>query len=57
MALLRCPTCEKTFESEKSPAMPFCSERCQQIDLYGWLTEQHGLPVERHPEDDEGEGY
>ena len=32
--------------------MPFCSERCRQIDLGRWLDEGYGLPWER-PDDDE----
>ena len=54
MALILCPTCGKPFESEASPAMPFCSERCRLIDLGRWLSEENRLPVE--PEDDEEEG-
>lgn len=26
--------------------MPFCSERCRQIDLGRWLGEEYGLPLE-----------
>ena len=26
--------------------MPFCSRRCQQIDLGMWLTESYGIPYE-----------
>jgi endogenous inhibitor of DNA gyrase (YacG/DUF329 family) len=26
--------------------MPFCSKRCQQIDLGMWLTESYGFPYE-----------
>jgi len=26
--------------------MPFCSKRCQQIDLGKWLTEGYGIPYE-----------
>ena len=26
--------------------MPFCSVRCQQIDLGRWINEEIGLPVE-----------
>jgi endogenous inhibitor of DNA gyrase (YacG/DUF329 family) len=25
--------------------MPFCSERCQQLDLYRWLREDYRVPV------------
>jgi uncharacterized protein len=47
MPELRCPVCDHPFDTEKSPALPFCSERCQQIDLGRWLDERHGLPYER----------
>lgn len=30
--------------------MPFCSRRCQLIDLKRWLDEEYGIPVE-NPED------
>lgn len=26
--------------------MPFCSKRCQQVDLGMWLTEGYGIPYE-----------
>jgi endogenous inhibitor of DNA gyrase (YacG/DUF329 family) len=26
--------------------MPFCSQRCKEIDLANWLTESYGLPYE-----------
>jgi endogenous inhibitor of DNA gyrase (YacG/DUF329 family) len=29
-----------------SPWRPFCSERCQLIDLGGWLTERHAIAGE-----------
>lgn len=53
MAPLRCPTCGHFFESNYTPAMPFCSERCRQIDLGQWLDEEHVLPVdiEQHLEE------
>lgn len=51
----RCPTCGKHFEFEGSTAKPFCSERCRLIDLGGWLSEKHSIPVVRKDEDDEGE--
>jgi len=51
MALVFCPTCGHQFESETATAMPFCSERCRLIDLGGWLSEEHRLPIE--PEDEE----
>ena len=30
--MIRCPICEKQFDPATSPAMPFCSDRCRQID-------------------------
>jgi endogenous inhibitor of DNA gyrase (YacG/DUF329 family) len=53
--MLRCPICEKEFDPAASPAMPFCSRRCQQIDLGRWLREVYSVPVERDlDEEDEG---
>ncbi|PQO42190.1 DNA gyrase inhibitor YacG [Blastopirellula marina] len=46
MASLRCPTCRHLFESDYTVAMPFCSERCRQIDLGQWLDEEHAIPVD-----------
>jgi endogenous inhibitor of DNA gyrase (YacG/DUF329 family) len=33
--------------------MPFCSERCRQVDLGRWLDEAYGLPIEREDREDE----
>ena len=56
---MRCPICKKT--SDASPAnryRPFCSERCQMIDLGTWAGEQYsvaGGPIDdhEHPQDRE----
>lgn len=48
-----CPKCRRPFQSEASPAMPFCSERCRLLDLGGWFEEAYSLPVERDRELDE----
>ncbi len=43
----RCPGCGKPFQPlENSPYRPFCSERCQLIDLGDWLTENHRIKGE-----------
>ena len=34
-------------------AMPFCSDRCRQIDLGSWLEERYGIPVETDDGSDE----
>jgi endogenous inhibitor of DNA gyrase (YacG/DUF329 family) len=53
MSLIRCPICDKQFNPAASQAMPFCCERCRQIDLGRWLREVYAVPVVRTP--DEGE--
>ncbi len=46
MAARRCPVCGKAFDPERSPALPFCSDRCRQLDLGRWLDEKYGLAYE-----------
>ncbi len=42
---VQCPTCRKPVEwSEKSPFRPFCSKRCQLIDLGEWANEEKRIP-------------
>jgi endogenous inhibitor of DNA gyrase (YacG/DUF329 family) len=56
---MRCPICKKP--SPTGPAnryRPFCSERCQMIDLGTWAGEQYTVPGgsvddHEHPEDSE----
>ena len=50
--MLRCPICEKPFDPAQSRAMPFCSERCRQIDLGRWLREVYSVPIERDPDEE-----
>jgi endogenous inhibitor of DNA gyrase (YacG/DUF329 family) len=33
--------------------MPFCSERCRQIDLGRWLKEEIAMPID-DPDEDKG---
>jgi len=41
---IQCPTCKKSIEwSEQFPLRPFCSERCQLIDLGDWASETNRL--------------
>lgn len=43
---VKCPTCGKTSEySETNPFRPFCSERCQTLDLGAWADERYKLPI------------
>ena len=55
MRPFRCPICEKEFQEAESPAMPFCSQRCREIDLGRWLDEKHGLPFDQEAREEEGE--
>lgn len=41
---MRCPTCDKSFDPQACRTMPFCSDRCRQIDLNRWLSEEISIP-------------
>jgi len=42
-----CPTCKKKVTwNDKSVFRPFCSERCQKIDLGAWADESYAIPTE-----------
>jgi endogenous inhibitor of DNA gyrase (YacG/DUF329 family) len=50
-----CPVCGKPATAARRP---FCSPRCQQVDLHRWLSESYvipgtELPVDRDPEADD----
>ena len=40
---VKCPQCEIQFSYYKSEYRPFCSERCQQIDLGNWFNESYSV--------------
>ena len=42
----KCAMCGKMFVPANLKFLPFCSQRCQQLDLRNWMTESYGLPVE-----------
>ena len=42
----RCAKCGDYFVVTDRKLIPFCSVRCQQVDLAGWLDEGYGLPFE-----------
>ena len=51
MTASRCPTCDKpvpTTPADRPETFPFCSRRCQLIDLGEWLDGQYRIssPVE-----------
>lgn len=55
MAIVTCGMCRKKFETTESKSLPFCSERCRQLDLGRWLGERYSLPVPRNEEDGDEE--
>ncbi|HYE74595.1 MAG TPA: DNA gyrase inhibitor YacG [Blastocatellia bacterium] len=40
---MRCPLCRREFNREESEWRPFCSERCQIIDLGNWASESYRI--------------
>lgn len=52
MAQHPCPICGRPVDTETTPAMPFCSLRCRQIDLARWLGERYLIPGEIHPSEE-----
>jgi uncharacterized protein len=40
----RCPTCKRAAQREGNKLFPFCSERCQLVDLGRWLGEEYRIP-------------
>jgi uncharacterized protein len=54
----KCPICKRPVlelneDGTRSRYFPFCSDRCQVIDLGRWLDEKYVIPA---VEEDEGEG-
>lgn len=48
--IVKCPTCGKDVEwRPENRWRPFCSERCRQIDLGAWATEEYRLPEHEKP--------
>ncbi len=51
-----CPTCGKKVEwTEQQRWRPFCSERCRLIDLGKWAGEEHRIPAEPLPAEDDSD--
>lgn len=44
--LVACPTCKNLVEySLQNAYRPFCSKRCQMIDLGAWANEDYAIPT------------
>lgn len=49
--IVNCPTCaEPVVWKPENESRPFCSERCQQIDLGAWASEEYSVPSESQDE-------
>jgi len=48
-----CPTCKKPSQKEGNKLFPFCSERCQLVDLGRWLDEEYRIPTSEPPPESE----
>jgi endogenous inhibitor of DNA gyrase (YacG/DUF329 family) len=46
---MNCPTCGKPVEWKENPFRPFCSERCQLVDLGRWVEGEYRVPGEPLP--------
>jgi endogenous inhibitor of DNA gyrase (YacG/DUF329 family) len=53
MAQIRCPICDRRFESKESKCLPFCSDRCRRIDFGRWLGEGYRVSVDPDEEAEE----
>ncbi len=43
--VVKCPQCGNPVEwRPENPFRPFCSERCKQIDLGAWASEDYRVP-------------
>ncbi len=49
---MKCPICKKEVQAG-SRYEPFCSERCQVIDLGAWASEKYRIPDEKQEDDDD----
>ena len=48
---MKCPTCGKQVEWKDNSFRPFCSERCQLVDLGKWVEGEYRVPGEPLPQE------
>ena len=54
---VKCPVCQAEVPWESNPRRPFCSERCQLIDLGAWAEGKYRIPGEKlneEPKEEDG---
>lgn len=44
---VKCPNCQRETDWDKNPHRPFCSQRCQLIDLGAWAEERYRIPGQK----------
>ena len=50
---VNCPQCKKEIEySPQNKFRPFCSNRCQLLDLGEWASNKYAVPIESCSADD-----
>ena len=50
MPQLKCPTCKKSGDWFADKFGPFCSKRCQLVDLGKWFSGEHAISEPLKPE-------
>lgn len=51
--LVRCPACGgESLYAPSNPYRPFCSERCKNMDLGAWASEDFRVPAETPPQEE-----
>lgn len=50
---VRCPKCKEEFSYYDSKFRPFCSERCKEVDLGQWFSENYRVPSRERLSDDD----
>lgn len=51
---VKCPRCGAMARWEGNAYKPFCSARCQNVDLGAWVDEEYSVPADFGPEDVDG---
>ena len=51
----KCPNCQTEVAWEGNPHRPFCSERCQLIDLGAWAEGRYRFPGKKLEDESEGQ--